>query len=789
MRKFLLLSMVFVTGLLSANIAAAGQVTQMAVPEDFPTADKVSIRLVSDSTFEEIKKYDFGKSRQALAAIEEQIRNVSPSSFGRIETKLLDALEAPETTFAGKQFVCRMLRRVGSTKSVPALSKLLYDKELSHMARFALGYMADPEAGAALREALDKLEGNLKIGVVGTLSLRQDTEAVPQIARLINSKDKNLAFAAISALGRIGGAEAAQVLFEAKVAKSFQSLKDNSYLMCADKMFDQGKADEAAEIYRSMTGKDKSTMIRIAAYSGLVQAEKEKAVPTVLALLKDKDFALRRTAGKFIVEMPDPKLTKAFASQLDSLNTDAKIVLISALESRGDKSASSYVAKAAGKGNTSVRLAAIKALAVLGDAANVKLLANVSIEQGDLGKAALDSLSRLTGDGVTDSLLNMAKSKAEGQVRCNVIQTIVNRREIDALPILLVTAGDDNADVRRASYKALGTLAGQRELPIMISLLLQSKSHTDSSNIERAISAIISRTKVSDAQPFIECLKMADNNAQPYLLSILAKIGGQNALQAVKARIESDNADVKKGAIRALANWPDSAPLNDLFAVAKQEKDAVCRILALQGYIKLVSLPANRPAEGTVDLLAKGAGIAERTHEKRAVLSLLPNYPCEKAVKLANEISADNALAQEAQLAAKKVKEAIVSRRLNATASSNNGDVKNALDGNKGTRWTTGHGMKPGDWFMLDMGGESRIKGITLDAAGSAGDYPRGYEVYVSFDSGSWGKPVIVGKSNKPLTVIEFDKAVLTRYIKIVQTGSVPSLFWSIHDLKIHFAD
>ena len=781
--------MIFVTGLLSANIAATGQVTQMGVPDDSPTADKVSIRPVSDSTFEEIKKYDFGKSRQALAAIEEQIRNVSPNSFGRIEAKLLDALDAPETTFAGKQFVCRMLRRVGSTKSVPALSKLLYDKELSHMARFALQYMAYPEAGAALREALGKLEGDLKIGVVGTLSQRQDTEAIPQIAGLVNSNDKNMAFAAISALGRIGGAEAAQVLFEAKVDQSFESLRDNSCLMCADKMFDQGKADEAVEIYRRMTGKDKSTMIRIAAYNGLIQAEKEKAVPIILALLKDKDFALRQTAGKFVVEMSDPKLTNAFASQLDSLSTDAKIVLISALESRGDKAAAPYIAKAVGKDNPSVQLAAIKALAVLGDASNVKLLANVSTEQGDLGKAALDSLSRLTGEGVTDSLLDMARSEADVQVRCNVIQTIINRRETDAVPILLEAARDNNADVRQASYKALGVLAGQGEMSVMISMLLQSKSNTDSSNIERAISAIISRTKEPDAQPVIEVLKKADDKAKPYLLSVLAKIGGQNALEAVQAQIEADNADVKKGAVRALANWPDSAPLNDLFVIAKQDQDPVSRILALQGYIKLVSLPANRPAGETVDLLAKGAGIAERADEKNTILGLLPEYPCEKAVKLATEISGDQALAKEAELAVKKIKEAIITRQLKATASSNIGDVKNALDGNKGTRWATGHGMRPGDWFMLDLGGESKIKGITLDAAGSAGDYPRGYEVYVSFDGDSWGNPVKVGTSNKALTVIEFDKAVLTRYIKIVQTGSVPSLFWSIHDLKIHFAD
>lgn len=86
---------------------------------------------------------------------------------------------------------------------------------------------------------------------------------------------------------------------------------------------------------------------------------------------------------------------------------------------------------------------------------------------------------------------------------------------------------------------------------------------------------------------------------------------------------------------------------------------------------------------------------------------------------------------------------------------------------------------------MIDFGIERTVAALTLDAAGSRGDYPRGYEVYASFNGSSWGKPIVSGKGTKPLTVIKFPKPVQTRFIKIVQTGSVPGLFWSIHDLKV----
>ncbi|MFH1715806.1 MAG: family 16 glycoside hydrolase, partial [Planctomycetota bacterium] len=204
--------------------AATGRVTQVEVPDDFPTADKVSVRASLSAEYDALEVYDFGKSRRALAAIEEEIRSVSPSSFPQIEAKLLEVLESPKTTFAGKQFVCRMLRRVGSAQSVPALSKLLADKELSHMARFALQYMPVPEAGAALHESLAKLDGDLKIGVVGSLGQRGEKAAVPEIAKLITGSDTNLARAAIGALGKIGGLEATRALAETRVPTA---LKDD----------------------------------------------------------------------------------------------------------------------------------------------------------------------------------------------------------------------------------------------------------------------------------------------------------------------------------------------------------------------------------------------------------------------------------------------------------------------------------------------------------------------------------------------------------------------------------
>ena len=80
--------------------------------------------------------------------------------------------------------MCRKLTIVGTAASVPALAGLLGDKDHSHMARYALERIPAPEAGQALREALARLSGNLKIGVISSLGLRRDAAAVSALGEL-----------------------------------------------------------------------------------------------------------------------------------------------------------------------------------------------------------------------------------------------------------------------------------------------------------------------------------------------------------------------------------------------------------------------------------------------------------------------------------------------------------------------------------------------------------------------------------------------------------------------------
>jgi hypothetical protein len=115
-----------------------------------------------------------------------------------------------------------------------------------------------------------------------------------------------------------------------------------------------------------------------------------------------------------------------------------------------------------------------------------------------------------------------------------------------------------------------------------------------------------------------------------------------------------------------------------------------------------------------------------------------------------------------------------------ATASVGNGPA-NMLDGNPGTRWTSGTSMVPGQSVTVDMHAVHTIGAVTIDAGGSGGDYARGHQILLSTDGSTWSQPVAAGAGYQSMINVTFAKQD-ARYIKVVQTGSSGN-WWSIAEL------
>ncbi|MBQ9885851.1 MAG: discoidin domain-containing protein [Lachnospiraceae bacterium] len=113
-----------------------------------------------------------------------------------------------------------------------------------------------------------------------------------------------------------------------------------------------------------------------------------------------------------------------------------------------------------------------------------------------------------------------------------------------------------------------------------------------------------------------------------------------------------------------------------------------------------------------------------------------------------------------------------------ATASNNNNNARNALDGNVGTRWDTAGSQQPGQWFAVDFGGNYTFNTLILDLGSSTADGPAGYEIYATNDLNNYGSVIASGSGGGG--IIRFDTQN-KRYAVVKQTGSKGN-YWSIHE-------
>ena len=106
----------------------------------------------------------------------------------------------------------QIIGEIGADESVAALVGLLEaeDPIIRDQARQALQRIPGETSDQALLASLKKegAEPNWHLGIIGSLSSRKSAAAVPELAKILELPNPDLAAAAALALGTIGGTEA-----------------------------------------------------------------------------------------------------------------------------------------------------------------------------------------------------------------------------------------------------------------------------------------------------------------------------------------------------------------------------------------------------------------------------------------------------------------------------------------------------------------------------------------------------------------------------------------------------
>jgi HEAT repeat protein len=401
---------------------------------------------------------------------------------------------------------------------------------------------------------------------------------------------------------------------------------------------------------------------------GASEQSQDDAIGIVLDILRGNDQEMQAVAIAMVKEMPGTEVTKALAKEIPNLSATSQVQLLSALGDRGDAAALPAVVTAAKAKNQSVRTAALRALGQLGGASSVSLLARAAATTtGDEKKAARDSLYRLRGTKVDQAIL-AAIPKAQAKTKVELISSVGERNIYTGVSTLLKTAKDSDRKVRVESFRVLKVIAGPQHLPALIELLMNAQSSSESNEAQKTVAAVAHKIedKNRQAEAVLAVLDSAkETQSRCSLLSVLGKIGDNNALSELTAALKEKNVEVQTAAIRALADWPAPEPMLDLLKVAQSSDNKVHRILALRGFVRLLGIESrggSRTArtsrnqnKKTIEMYKIAMSLAPDAGEKRRVLSGLANSKSPDAMQMASDYLDDKILFREAEFAVVKI--------------------------------------------------------------------------------------------------------------------------------------
>ena len=388
----------------------------------------------------------------------------------------------------------------------------------------------------------------------------------------------------------------------------------------------------------------------------------QEVIDLVMGELQSGDPERQAGAIAIVRDIPGEAITRSLAEELPKLSAAVQVQLLSTLADRGDATALPAVIEAAKAQDESVRVAALRAVGQLGSVKDVPMLAQrAATSRGQEQKAARDSLYRLRGSDLNAAILS-GLAAAEADVKVELLRAIGARNIVDAVTSLLQTATDENRKVRLESLKVLKVVAAPNDLPALVNVTLNLTNESDRNEAEKTVAAVAhkiehpSRQAASVLAALPNAKEIGDRAS---LLRILGRIGDNSALPALRTALTSPEAALQDAAIRALADWPMPEPLDDLLKVAQTSESAVHRVVALRGFVRLLGLASDRPAEESVELYKKAMELAPDANEKKRVMAGLGDAGTLPALQMASRYLDDLSLQAEAESAVIRIAEKI----------------------------------------------------------------------------------------------------------------------------------
>jgi hypothetical protein len=143
------------------------------------------------------------------------------------------------------------------------------------------------------------------------------------------------------------------------------------------------------------------------------------------------------------------------------------------------------------------------------------------------------------------------------------------------------------------------------------------------------------------------------------LLALLPGCGDAPALAALNTALADQDARVRDMAARVLAEWPDMAAWDVLAQLVLKPENEALRQVAFRGMARLVTDEGGQPDAKLIDRYRQLLAAAKTDADRKLTLGALAGVKHVDALQLAAPLLANPAVRPEAELAIKRIAEAI----------------------------------------------------------------------------------------------------------------------------------
>ena len=261
--------------------------------------------------------------------------------------------------------------------------------------------------------------------------------------------------------------------------------------------------------------------------------------------------------------------------------------------------------------------------------------------------AIREALLIMDAQGLPDQIVDaLPQMSPDAQVA--LISVLGNRAASNRVNDVFSFVKSDNEGIRMAALSALERMVTKDNLSRLFSLLNETSPPKEVRAVQDAIIAAMSNNEnqTQKTSLVLQEMKKAPADKQVHYFSLLANIGGEQALNTVSTAFNTGNAAAKKAAVTALSAWNDAGAANELYRIGKDASRGEFRDQALEGYVRTIR-ESDEPDAQKLLMLRKAMDITEKTEHKKQILREVGRNRTFTALTFAGDYLDDLALQQE----------------------------------------------------------------------------------------------------------------------------------------------